>query len=174
MSTPGIHCTSRLGATFTLQFPDIEVDRLLTLRVVAEVQHIPTSDNSALPGVLVDYSTFASAYTNHGTALSNTAVALNSAWLRTSGDARSLASVRKVLTTGEMRLTPLYDRRAIESALYADPIYLTLIGELELGAITTLFLALLGCLVASWLSAHSRLTNFVALRALLEPRRARS
>jgi FtsX-like permease family len=154
------------NATFTLQFPDIEIDRLLTLRVVAEVQHIPTPGNSALPGVLVDYSAFANAYTNHGKDLNSTAAALNFAWLRTSGDARSLANTRKVLTTGEMRLTPLYDRRAIETAFYADPIYLTLIGELELGAITALFLALLGCLVSSWLSARSRLTNFVALRAL--------
>lgn len=154
------------GATLTLQFPDVATDRLLTLKIVAEVQHIPTSGNSAAPGVLVDYPTFASVYTGHGNVLSGTTVAFNYAWLRTRDDAHSLASVRRALTTGEMHLTPLYDRRASEAALYADPIYLTLIGELELGAITTLLLALLGCLVASWISVRNRLTNFVALRAL--------
>jgi hypothetical protein len=153
-------------ATFTLQFPDIELDRVLTMRAAIEVQHIPTSGNSALPGVLVDYAAFASTYTGNGKVISNTNVALNYAWLSTRGDARSLASVRTMLSTGEMRLTPLYDRRAIEAAFSADPIYLTLIGELELGAITALVLAVLGCLVASWLNVYSRLLNFVALRAL--------
>lgn len=154
------------GATFTLQFPDVATDRLLRLQVLAEVQHIPTSGDTSMPGVLVDYPTFASIFTGNFHVVSGTAVALNYAWLRTRADTRSLASVRKVLGSGEMRLAPLYDRRAIENTLFTDPIYLTLLGELELGTITALFLALLGCLLASWLSVRNRLTSFVALRAL--------
>ncbi len=153
-------------ATFTLQFPEVATDRVLRLRVLAEVQHIPTSGNTATPGVLVDYPSFASVYTDNFTALSGSTVALNYAWLHTRDDARSLARVRDALTSGTMRLEPIFDRRAIQAALFADPIYLTLIGELELGTIAALFLALLGCLIASWLSTRSRLTNFVALRAL--------
>lgn len=153
-------------ATFILQFPDVATDRPLRLRVLAEVQHIPTSGNTAAPGVLVDYPSFAAVYTDNFTTLSGSTVALNYAWLHTRDDARSLAHVRSVLTSGEMRLEPIFDRRAIQAALFADPIYLTLIGELELGVIATLFLALLGCLIASWLSTRRRLTNFVALRAL--------
>ena len=159
-----LHLTQ--GATFTLQFPEVATDRPVTLKVVAEVQHIPTPGDSAFPGILADYATFASVYTGHFKVLDSLTVALNYAWLHTRADTRSLTSVRRVLSAGEMRLTPLYDTRAIAATLFADPIYLTLIGELELGAFTALFLALLGCLVASWLSAHSRLTNFVALRAL--------
>ena len=154
------------GASFTLQFPDVATDHVLRLRVLAEVQHIPTSGNTTTPGVLVDYPSFAGVYTDNFTTLSGSTVALNYAWLHTRDDARSLARVRGVLTSGEMRLEPIFDRRAIEAALFADPIYLTLIGELELGAIAALFLALLGCLIASWLSTRNRLTNFVALRAL--------
>jgi putative ABC transport system permease protein len=154
------------GANFDLQFSDISSGTMLALKVVAEVQHIPTSGNTLLPGVLVDYPTFANVYTGHFQTMAGSDVALNYVWLRTRDDARSLASVRKALTTGELSLSPLYDRRAIESTLFTDPIYLTLIGELELGAITALFLALLGCLTASWLSVRNRLTNFLALRAL--------
>ena len=154
------------GGIFYLQLPDVATDNAIKLKVIAEVQHIPTPNNSSLPGVLVDYTAFAKVFTGDGKVVSYTTVALNYVWLRTRDDARSLASVRGALTTGKNHLTPLYDRRATEAALSADPIYLTLIGELELGAITALFLALLGCIVASWLSARSRLTNFAALRAL--------
>lgn len=153
-------------ATFTLQFPEVATDRPLRLRVLAEVQHIPTSGNTATPGVLVDYPSFAGVYTDNFTTLSGSTIALNYAWLHTRDDARSLARARSALTSGEMRLEPIFDRRAIQAALLSDPIYLTLIGELELGTIAALFLALLGCLVASWLSTRSRLTSFVALRAL--------
>ncbi|HEY6406269.1 MAG TPA: FtsX-like permease family protein, partial [Ktedonobacteraceae bacterium] len=46
------------------------------------------------------------------------------------------------------------------------PLYLDLIGILALGASTALLLALVGNLIASWLSARSRLANFAVLRAL--------
>ncbi|HVU67131.1 MAG TPA: ABC transporter permease [Ktedonobacteraceae bacterium] len=154
------------GATFNLRFPDLEYDHLFILRAVAEVQHIPTSGLTSQMGVLVAYPAFIASYTNQGSAANDASVALNYVWLHTRSDARSLASVRAALNKGSLALSPLYDRRASESALYGDPVYLTLIGELELGAITALFLALLGCLVASWLNTRSRLTSFVTLRAL--------
>jgi hypothetical protein len=155
------------NALFTLKLPQLGNDRSLALRAVAEVQHIPTSDNSTALGVLVDYPAFANVYAAEtGIDLSNETATPNYAWLRTRSDASSLANVRAALATGKLSLSPLYDRRAIETALYVDPIYLTLLGELELGAITALFLALIGCLVASWLSVRSRLLNFVSLRAL--------
>ncbi len=115
--------------------------------------------------MLVDYTAFAHAYAN-GITLSGTGIALNYVWLHTRTDAHSLATIRALLSTGDLRLAPLYDRSAIEAALYADPVYLALSGELELGAFTALFLALLGCLVASWQSARARLSNFATLRAL--------
>lgn len=155
-----------LHATLTLQFPTVATDRPLRLRVLAEVQHIPTPDQSAAPTVLVDYASFASVYTGNFQVLSGSAVAFNYAWLHTRDDDASLTRVHSTLSSGAMRLEPLFDRRAIQAALAADPIYLTLIGELDLGAITALFLALLGSLIASWLSTRSRLTGFVALRAL--------
>ncbi len=154
------------GATFNLRFPDLEYDHLFTLRAVAEVQHIPTSGLTSQMTVLVPYPAFIASYTNQGSAANDASVALNYVWLHTRDDARGLTSVRAALSKGSLALSPFYDRRASETALYSDPVYLTLIGELELGAITALFLALLGCLVASWLHTRNRLTSFVTLRAL--------
>src|SRR5581483_7724094 len=55
---------------------------------------------------------------------------------------------------------------AFAGTLYTDPLYLDLNGILTIGAFTTLLLALLGDLLASWLSARTRLANFAILRAL--------
>lgn len=154
------------GATFVLTLPDVKDTLPFTLRAVAEVQHIPSSNDSALPGILVDYTTFVNIYAGQGIAFGGSGIALNAIWLSTRDDARTLASVRDALKNSALRLNPVYDRRAIEAQLRADPIYLTLIGELELGALTALLLALLGCLVSSWLNTRARMTNFMALRAL--------
>jgi hypothetical protein len=154
------------GSTFNLRFPDLEYDHLFILRAVAEVQHIPTSGLTSQMTVLVSYPAFIASYANQSSAVNDASVALNYVWLHTRDDASSLASVRAALSKGNLALSPLYDRRATESALYSDPVYLTLIGELELGAITALFLALLGCLVASWLNTRRRLASFATLRAL--------
>lgn len=154
------------GSTFILTLPGIKDTLPLALQAMAEVQHIPTSSASTQPGVLVDYTAFVHVYAGNGTAFSGSGVAMNYVWLSTRDDARALASLRSSLKSSELRLNPLYDRRAIANQLHADPVYLTLIGELELGALTALFLALLGCLVASWLNTRTRMTNFMALRAL--------
>lgn len=159
------------NANFTLNFTDGRVD----FYAVAEVQHIPTvndraassANNGSVPngGVLVDYASLAQVYdqvfkTNGGS------LPLNAVWLRTRGDADSLSTVRKALNQGELQLNPLTDRRAIIESLYHEPLYLDLIGVLALGATVALLLALAGNLIASWLSARSRLANFAVLRAL--------
>jgi ABC-type antimicrobial peptide transport system permease subunit len=86
----------------------------------------------------------------------------------TRSDGASLTSVRTTLnqSSGITSLNQLYDRRAIIADLSHEPLYLTLNGVLVLGAATALFLALLGTLLTSWLSARRRLTSFAVLRAL--------
>jgi hypothetical protein len=152
-------------ANFTLDFSTGSSD-LVNFKVVALVQNIPTSGDSSLPGVLVDFQTFADVYTHHFTRAGEFAVPLNYVWLRTSDNATSLSSLRRVLSQGNLQLNPLYDRRQIITTIYHEPLYLTLVGVLALEAVTALLLALVGNLIASWLSARSRLTNFAVLRAL--------
>jgi ABC-type antimicrobial peptide transport system permease subunit len=65
----------------------------------------------------------------------------------------------------------MQDRRALIDQTQRNPLIIDLFGTLEMGAVTALLLALLGVLVASWLSARSRVTNFALLRAIgTEPR----
>jgi ABC-type antimicrobial peptide transport system permease subunit len=154
------------GSNFTLNFSPIASADLVNFKVVALVQNIPTSGDSSMPGVLVDFQTFADVYTHHFTRAGEFAVPLNYVWVRTKDDASSVASVRKALSHGNLQLQPLFDRRAIIDTLYHEPLNLTLFGILALGAVTALLLALVGNLIASWLSARSRLTNFAVLRAL--------
>ena len=140
---------------------------------VAEVNLIPTiSDNVAgggdVPsgGVLVDYRTLAAVYINAFSQFGSS-LDINYAWVRSYDDGNSVASVRKALTTGCCAvLTPLVDRRAIISSLQNDPLSQDLLGVLDIGAATAMLLALAGSLIASWLSARNRLTNFAVLRAL--------
>jgi len=74
--------------------------------------------------------------------------------------------VRDELSQGDLQLDPLYDRRATIVNLSHEPLYLALTGVLALGATTAMFLALVGNLIASWLSARSRVSTFAVLRAL--------
>jgi ABC-type antimicrobial peptide transport system permease subunit len=154
------------GSNFTLNFSPIAFTDLVTFKVLAQVQNIPTSGDSSMAGVLVDFQTFADVYTHHFTRASEFSVPLNYVWIRTKDDASSVASVRKRLSQGNLELQPLFDRRAIIDTLYHEPLSLTLFGTLTLGAVTALLLALIGNLIASWLSAYSHLTNFAVLRAL--------
>nr|MBA2682021.1 FtsX-like permease family protein [Ktedonobacteraceae bacterium] len=72
-----------------------------------------------------------------------------------------------ILTNADtLLLYGLNDRRAIIDTLHADPLTITLIGILSIGTVATLLLAIVGDLLASWLSARTRLTNFAVLRAL--------
>jgi len=159
------------ATAFSLNFTNGTVQFI----AIAEVQHIPTvndlsastTNSSSVPngGILVDYQSLASVY-GYDFKASSASLPLNAVWLRTRDDVASLASVRTYLTKGVLQLTPLYDRRAIIESLYHDPLYFDLIGILTFGAATALLLALVGNLIATWLSAKSRLVNFAVLRAL--------
>ncbi len=128
--------------------------------VVAEVALLPTvSADSA--GILVDYTAFAAAQAKNGINAQ-----FNHVWLHTRDDAAALAHMRAALTHGESLLENLSDRRLLVQSLQNDPLALTLLGLLEVGATTALLLALVGNLLTSWLSVRLRLTNFAVLRAL--------
>lgn len=155
------------GALFSLS----DTSSTLNCKVIAEVQRIPTVNDSSLSGgadgltvsggILADYQSYA--------ALEQKAIGApppNRVWLKTRGDAASLASVRRALTKPALQLSDVNDRRAIIANLVSDPLYLDLSALLILGAIMALLLALVGSLLASWLSVRTRLTNFAVLRAL--------
>jgi putative ABC transport system permease protein len=164
---------------FTLVFNDGNVyNGSVDFVALGEVQHIPTiadttqaintSDFVASGGVLADYKTFSTVYI-HDFSFMGATVPINYVWLRSKDDAASVASVRQALTTTTgccLQLAPLNDRRAMIIGMQSDPLYLDLIGLLAIGAATTILLALIGNLIASWLSASGRLTSFVVLRAL--------
>ncbi|HEU5367552.1 MAG TPA: FtsX-like permease family protein, partial [Ktedonobacterales bacterium] len=157
-----------VGASFSLQLEN----QATTFTALAEVAHIPTindtlaassaSDFTAPGGILVDYQSLTSVMlAAHGDILS-----VNYVWLRTSDDPALLARVRAALTQGPLALATINDRRATLSALEHDPLYLALLEVLAVGTATTMLLALIGNLIAAWLSARTRLINFAMLRAL--------
>ncbi len=156
-----------IGAPFTLQLDTKNV----AFVAVAEVEHIPTvndslvgnaSDYSPPGGILIDYQSLISVYND----TSGNFLTVNYVWLRTSDDPAMLAKTRAALNTGPLSLITFSDRRAIINGLETDPLYLALITVLILGTVTTVLLALLGNLTASWLNARTRLINFAVLRAL--------
>ncbi len=148
-----------LGAHFTLN----DAQGPLTYVAIAEVAHIPTisdSSNGTSGGVLIDYQSYEALYSRQF----HIAPPLTNVWLRV--DPHAIATVRATLTQGNLQLSPLYDRYATMVALSYDPLYLTLLGILILGATLPLILALVSNLLSSWFSARARLTNFAVLRAL--------
>jgi hypothetical protein len=157
------------GMNFLLGVNGIEV----SFRAVAEVTHLPgvadslgagsMSDTTVPGGVLIDYPSLVSVFP-HNTAAPVPLV--NAVWLRTSDDPAALKKIRAALNSGSLALNPLFDRRASLHTLEQDPLYLALLDVLILGTATTLLLALVGNLLASWLSARTRLLNFAVLRAL--------
>ncbi len=163
-----------VGTLFSLQAAPVTdtSDGNISFIAIAEVQHIPTINDSLEPGdsngsplaggVIVDFRSYQVAYK----VASKQPLPINYVWLRTSDDATAVANVRNALTKNTPQVSPLLDRRAIVAALSSDPLTLDLIGELALAASTALLLALLGNLLASWLSARNRVTNFALLRAL--------
>ena len=193
----GLHLFA--GARFTLS--SIAFSIPIPFVAVAEVQHIPAVNDSietngaggyATPGgVLVDFATLSEVQHNviaatEGQSLSQSGqnvsslppapfLAPNHLWLRTSSDPATLARVRAKLSAGPLSLLGFQDRRALTDHMLRDPQYRALVGVLALGTITTLLLALVGTLLASWLYARSRLTTFALLRALGgDPRRIAS
>lgn len=156
------------GASFSLQLDT----QTIPFTALAEVQHIPTvndslasgssSDFTPPGGILVDYQSLASVMLN----TTGNFLAVNYVWLRTSDDPVLLARIRAALTSGPLALATVNDRRATLSALEHDPLYLALLEVLIVGTLTTMLLALIGSVIAAWLSARTRLLNFAMLRAL--------
>ena len=146
--------------------------------IIGVVQHLPTVNDKtsttvglnnqvlASGGVLMEYQLYANVYAQQSKQDPNavaTPPTINTVWLHSRDDAASLASVRTALPSS---LESISDRRVLLSSLNNDPLYVVISGVLAIGTITALLLALLGDLLASWLSARTRLTNFAVLRAL--------
>ncbi|WP_338248373.1 FtsX-like permease family protein [Dictyobacter halimunensis] len=152
----------------------------MTCVVVGIVPHIPTINDriavggkgSIIPGgVLMDYTTYTTIYNNKLHKANKSIVipdvpAINHVWLHTKSDDASLISVRTALKQPQYGLQNMQDRWQILASLNTDPLYLILTGLMIVGTITALLLALVGDLLASWLSARMRLTNFAILRAI--------
>ena len=77
-----------------------------------------------------------------------------------------VASLRTMLTTSTLRLTGLYDRRALVNTLNKEPLYLDLQTLLTIGATITLALVLIGYILACWQNARLRSGSFTTLRSL--------
>ncbi len=173
-----------IGSTFTVTVnTDSQDDPLLVSDVpcvvVALVKYIPATDTDSVGvnsayytptgGMLLDYRTYNAVYMQAAQLLGGQgkSVGLNYVWLRTTDDATQLARIRATLSNGDaLILYDVGDRRAIMDMLHSDPLTITLIGILTIGTVATLLLAIVGDLLASWLSARTRLTNFAVLRAL--------
>ena len=146
--------------------------------IIGTVQHLPTVNDKTSTsvglnnqvlvsgGVLMEYQRYKNVYAQQSKqdlTAAATPPTINMVWLHSRDDAASLASVRTVLLSSLERVS---DRRALLSSLNNDPLYVVISGVLGLGTITALLLALVGDLLASWISARTRLTNFAVLRAL--------
>lgn len=167
----------QIGSTFTVNLGDLPYQDL-PCQVIGKIVHIPTINDSTAPalaggtpnsgGVLLDYQSYASVYAHKSKlfSTSSTSLPINYFWLKTSDDAAQLKGIRHTLDNWGNIQNPYYDRRQILSELNSDPLNQNLLGILQLGLISTLLLAVLGNLLASLLSARSRLTNFIVLRAI--------
>src|SRR5205085_4754102 len=91
---------------------------------------------------------------------------LNQVWLHTKSDPASLESIRAVLNASSSHLMHVIDRYLLLATLQGDPLYLILMGVLEIGTISALLLALVGDILASWVSARTRIVSFASLRAI--------
>lgn len=134
---------------------------------IADSINVPSTDGYTSAGLIVDYQTasmVAAMDATHGGLGSPFSV--NTAWLKTSSDAKSLTMIRADLNKGNIQLVDLQDRRAIINSLLIDPPYLAIVQVLQIGAILAFILTVIGSLVSSWLDANSRATSFALLSAL--------
>ena len=166
-----------VGSVLSVTVNNLPLNTLKTV-LIAEVQHIPTINDSAGSGagdysppggILVDYATYAAVYKLDATTnglTNDPTLPINHTWLHTQDDLAALAHVRAALNTPSLGLTNLYDRRALVDSLHTDPLSLSLTILLALAAITALLLAFAGNLLASWMSVRTRLNNFTVLRAI--------
>jgi len=170
-----------IGSTITISQQANTGSLLLTdlhCYVVGIINNIPTTNvnpqltntgyYNQIGGLLMDYQTYNTIYQQQlvQSGQGKGSVALNYVWVHSKSDPTSISRVRSSLAAISSSLFAVQDRRSILDSLNADPLILTLVGILSIGTVSTLLLALLGDLLASWLSARTRLTNFVVLRAL--------
>lgn len=164
----------QVGSTFTVKVNNVSPQEMHCL-IIGVVEHIPTVNTLTASvttgGVLVDYQTYLDVFTqdvkrNQPPADTINPPFLNQVWLSTKSDMASLESIRAVLNAPASHLTHIVDRYLLLATLQSDPLYLILIGVLEIGTITTLLLALVGAMLASWVSARTRVVHFASLRAI--------
>ncbi len=153
-----------VGASFSLQTAG--ESEAIPFVVVQEILHVPQNSSNTFAGTVVaNYANYLNYYTTHFDAGVPTPK-LNYVWVRANQSSAGDRTLHSALSNDPLQLTPLYDRVAIVQALQNDALYLNLIGILTIGAITTLFLSLLGNWLAAWISVQARQTNFAILRAL--------
>jgi FtsX-like permease family len=153
-----------IGASFSLQ--TAAESNALPFVAVQEIQHIPQNSSSTFAGtIVVNYVNYLKYYKKTFSA-DVPVPKLNYVWVHANQKSADVTKLRSALSSGSLQLSPLYDRAVIAQALQNDALYLNLIGILTIGAITTLFLSLLGSWLASWVSVQARRTNFAILRAL--------
>lgn len=145
-----------IGSSFLQTTPDGYTMHFI---VAGQIHYIPGVNDGSVragtDGFLCDYQSYASVYTQN----SGNALTPNTVWLQTRSDTASLNSVRHAFPT-------LQDRRALIASNQGNPLYVNIVGVLDLGLVTALLLAALGVLFFSWLNTMERLTNFSVLRAL--------
>lgn len=151
------------GATFQLLDGSGQLDPVHYL-ALTEVEHVPPADDGVESGMLVDFSTLATARLK-----SLEAMSLNYVWIRTGDSPLIVAHVRQELATLPLELGSLADRRHMASLNTANPLSLNVLGILSLGVLAALLLALLANLLLPILNLHTRLTSFAVLRALGMP-----
>lgn len=159
------------GAQFTMQPPGYD-SQSMRFVAVARIHYLPRIYDSfqgggfsgGAGGVLVDYQSYAAVYAHDLAAAAGPTA--NVAWIATRDDTSSLASVRKALSTGDLALGNLQDRRQLIDDARTNPLQIDMANTLLIGAATALVLALIAIWAGSWLNARRRLVNFAVLRAL--------
>ena len=157
-----------VGSRFSLRDANGVVN-FVTLGIVRSIPSIVdsggsagTSDTTITGGVLADYATFAAVQI----ATNGQGDEAESIWLKTSNDPAAIASVRRVLSSGQWEVNALSDQRAIVASLAYDPLESMVQGGALAGTIVALMLGLIGSLLGSWTSARKRVVSFAMMRAL--------
>lgn len=148
------------GMTFHLADNLGEFDSTVYV-AIAEVQHIPPTDDGVQGALLVDYQSLVV-----GRARYQKITRPNYIWLRVNNSSAAVSQVRAALDDPTLGLNDLVDRRAISSDNAVDPLARSLLGILSLGVIVALLLALLANFLLPLLRVRERQTNFAVLRAL--------
>jgi ABC-type antimicrobial peptide transport system permease subunit len=163
-----------VGSFFTMSVSSVDPSRMQCV-IIGVVDHIPTNNTltaRVVPGgVLIDYQTYLNAYQQDLKKNKNLPQQLipplmNQIWLHTKADSASLASVRTALDNPKYTISHLVDRGLLLTTLQSDPLYLVLDGVLILGTVTAFLVALVGGVLASWLSARTRQVSYITLQAL--------